>query len=164
MASLNATVRRGGKIARIPASELVPGDVVILEAGMSVPADIRLTETYALKIEEASLTGESNAVEKSSEEITTENPPIGDRYNMAYKTTTVTYGRAEGIVVATGMRTEIGRIAQLLQENEIKTPLQKRLADFGKKLSIIVIFICIIIYGAGLLRGEVPLQMLLTAI
>jgi Ca2+-transporting ATPase len=164
MAAFNATVRRGGNILQIPASELVPGDMVILEAGMSVPADIRLTETHALKIEEASLTGESNAIEKSSEDIIIENPPIGDRINMAYKTTIVTYGRAEGIVVATGMDTEIGRIAQLLQENETKTPLQKRLADFGKKLSVIVIVICAIIYGAGLLRGEDPIRMLLTAI
>ena len=164
MTAFNATVRRGGNIVQLPASDLVPGDIIILEAGMSVPADIRLTETHALKIEEASLTGESNAVEKNTEEITIENSPLGDRFNIAYKTTIVTYGRAEGIVVATGMNTEIGRIAQLLQEDETKTPLQKRLADFGKKLSIIVIFICAIIYGAGLLRGEDPIRMLLTAI
>jgi len=164
MTAFNATVRRGGNIVQLPASDLVPGDIIILEAGMSVPADIRLTETHALKIEEASLTGESNAVEKNTEEITIENSPLGDRFNIAYKTTIVTYGRAEGILVATGMNTEIGRIAQLLQEDETKTPLQKRLADFGKKLSIIVIFICAIIYGAGLLRGEDPIRMLLTAI
>lgn len=164
MAAFGATVRRGGTILQLPASEIVPGDIVLLEAGMSVPADIRLTETYALKVEEASLTGESNAVEKSIEEIALEDAPIGDRFNMAYKTTIVTYGRAEGVVVATGMDTEIGRIAQLLQEDETKTPLQKRLADFGKKLSFIVIFICAIIYGAGLLRGEDPIKMLLTAI
>jgi len=164
MASFNATVRRGGKIMHLSTSELVPGDLVILEAGMLVPADIRLTETYSLKIQEASLTGESQPVEKTTDTIREENPPLGDRFNMAYKTTVVTYGRGEGIVVATGMETEIGRIAQLLQEDEIRTPLQKRLADFGKKLSVIVIFICIIIYGAGLLRGEDPIRMLLTAI
>jgi P-type Ca2+ transporter type 2C len=164
MAAFNATVRRGGNILQIPASELVPGDIVILEAGMSVPADIRLTETHALKIEEASLTGESNAIEKSTEAITIESLPIGDHFNMAYKTTIVTYGRAEGIVVATGMDTEIGRIAKLLQEDEAKTPLQLRLTDFGKKLSVIVIIICAIIYGAGLLRGEDSIRMLLTAI
>jgi Ca2+-transporting ATPase len=164
MTAFNATVRRSGNIMQIPASEIVPGDIVILEAGMSVPADIRLTETYALKIEEASLTGESNAVEKSTEEMTSENPPLGDRFNMAYKTTIVAYGRAEGIVVATGMNTEIGRIAKLLQEEETQTPLQTRLADFGKKLSFIVIIICAIIYGVGLLRGEEPVKMLLTAI
>jgi Ca2+-transporting ATPase len=164
MTAFNATIRRSGNVVQLPASEVVPGDIVILEAGMSVPADIRLTETYALKIEEASLTGESNAVEKSTEEMTTENPTLGDRFNMAYKSTIVTYGRAEGIVVATGMNTEIGRIAKLLQEDEAKTPLQKRLTDFGKKLTLIVILICIIIYGVGLLRGEDPIKMLLTAI
>ncbi|MEM0543401.1 cation-translocating P-type ATPase [Flavobacterium sp. j3] len=164
MSAFNATVRRGGTIVQIAASELVPGDIIILEAGMSVPADIRLTETYSLKVEEAALTGESNAVEKNTTEITVENSPLGDRFNMAYKTTIVTYGRGEGIVVATGMDTEIGRIAQLLQEDETKTPLQKRLADFGKKLSFVVVFICLIIYGAGLLRGEDPIKMLLTAI
>lgn len=164
MSAFNATVRRGGNIVQLAASELVPGDILILEAGMSVPADTRLTETYSLKVEEASLTGESNAVEKNIDEIILENSTIGDRFNMAYKTTIVTYGRGEGIVVATGMDTEIGRIAQLLQEDETKTPLQKRLADFGKKLSFVVIFICAIIYSAGLLRGEDPIRMLLTAI
>ncbi len=164
MVSFNATVRRGGTIRQVATSELVPGDLVVLEAGMLVPADLRLTETYSLKIQEASLTGESQAVEKNTELITEENLPLGDRFNMAYKTTVVTYGRGEGVVVATGMDTEIGRIAQLMQEIEIRTPLQKRLADFGKKLSVIVIFICIIIYGTGLLRGEDPIRMLLTAI
>lgn len=164
MSAYNATVRRGGNIVQLAASELVPGDIIILEAGMSVPADIRLTETYSLKVEEASLTGESNAVEKNTDEIITENSSLGDRFNMAYKTTIVTYGRGEGIAVAIGMDTEIGRIAQLLQEDETKTPLQKRLADFGKKLSFVVVFICAIIYGTGLLRGEDPIRMLLTAI
>lgn len=164
MTAFNATVRRSGNLVQLPASEIVPGDIVILEAGMSVPADIRLTETYALKIEEASLTGESNAVEKSTEVMNSENPPLGDRFNMAYKTTIVSYGRGEGIVVSTGMNTEIGRIAKLLQEDESKTPLQKRLNDFGKKLSLIVLFICALIYIVGLLRGEDPIKMLLTAI
>jgi Ca2+-transporting ATPase len=164
MAAFSATVRRGGNVMQIPAAELVVGDIVILEAGMSVPADIRLIETHALKIDEASLTGESNAVEKDTKEIKAENTPIGDRLNMAYKASIITYGRGEGIVVATGMNTEIGRIARLLQGDELKTPLQNRLADFGKKLSLVVVFICAIIYGAGLLRGEDPIRMLLTAI
>lgn len=164
MASHKATVRRGGNIKQLPASELVPGDIIILEAGMLVPADIRLTEVHSLKIEEASLTGESNAVEKNTEEIIAENPPLGDRFNMAYKTTIVTYGRGEGIVVATGMNTEIGRIAQLLQEEESQTPLQKRLADFGKKLTVFIIFICIILFVLGMWRGEEIGKMLLTAI
>jgi len=164
LTSLTATVRRGDNIVQLAASELVPGDIIILEAGMSVPADIRLTKTYSLKVDEASLTGESNAVEKNTNEISLENSSIVDRFNMVYKTTIVTYGRGEGIVVATGMNTEIGRIAQLLEEDETKTPLQKRLDDFGKKLSFVVVFICLIIYGAGLLRGEDPIRMLLTAI
>ncbi|MBK9257308.1 MAG: cation-translocating P-type ATPase [Saprospiraceae bacterium] len=164
MASHKATVRRGGNIMQLPASELVPGDIIILEAGMLVPADIRLTEVHALKIEEASLTGESNAVEKNTEEIIAENSPLGDRFNMAYKTTIVTYGRGEGIAVATGMNTEIGRIAQLLQEDESQTPLQKRLADFGKKLTVFIIFICGVLFGLGMWRGEEVGKMLLTAI
>ncbi len=164
MASLKATVRRGKIIMQLPASELVPGDVIILEAGMLVPADIRLTEVHSLKIEEASLTGESNAVEKNVEDIFAENSPLGDRFNMAYKTTIVTYGRGEGIVVATGMNTEIGRIAQLLQEEESQTPLQKRLADFGKKLTVFIIFICAVLFALGMWRGEEVGKMLLTAI
>jgi Ca2+-transporting ATPase len=164
MAAFNATIRRDGTIIQLAASELVPGDIVILEAGMSVPADIRLIETRSLKIDEASLTGESNAVEKNTDELTIENLPLGDRFNIAYKTTIVTYGRGEGIVVATGMNTEIGRIAELLQEDESKTPLQKRLADFGKKLSVVVIGISAALFIIGWLRGENPLQMLLTSI
>jgi Ca2+-transporting ATPase len=164
MSTYTATVRRGGNLVQLSASDLVPGDMVILEAGMSVPADIRLTESYSLKVEEASLTGESNAVEKNTDELFLKNLAIGDRFNMVYKTTIVTYGRGEGIVVATAMDTEIGRIAQLLEVDETKTPLQRRIADFGKKLSFIVVFICAIIYGAGLLRGEDPIRMLLTAI
>jgi len=164
MAAFNATIRRGGTIVQLAASELVPGDIVILEAGMSVPADLRLTESKSLKIDEASLTGESNAVEKNTDALTTEDLPLGDRFNMAYKTTIVTYGRGEGIVIATGMNTEIGRIAELLQEDESKTPLQKRLADFGKKLSIVVIGISAVLFIIGWLRGEDPMQMLLTSI
>ncbi len=164
MAPPCAHVRRNGTTSLIPAAELVPGDIVLLEAGAMVPADLRLLEIHSLSIEEASLTGESLAVEKQTEELHNENLPIGDRKNMAYKGTLATYGRGIGLVVATGMNTEIGRIAQLLQEDETMTPLQKRLADFGKKLSLAVLGICMIIYATGLLRGEDPLQMLLTAI
>ncbi len=164
MSAPSATVLRNGKPAEINAAQLVPGDVVELEAGSMIPADIRLLETHSLKIEEASLTGESLAVEKHPEELKGEQLPLGDRTNMAYKGTLATYGRGLGVVVATGMQTEIGRIAQMLQEDESLTPLQKRLADFGKKLSFAVLGICVILYGAGLLRGEDPLNMLLTAI
>lgn len=164
MSASNSLVRRNGSIIEIASSELVLGDIVILEAGNIVPADIRLSETHSLKIEESSLTGESHSVDKLTQELQSEDLPIGDRNNMAFKSTIVSYGRGEGIVVATGMSTEIGRIAQLLQEEESQTPLQKRLADFSKKLSFVVIGICAVLYGVGLLRGEDPIQMLLTAI
>lgn len=164
MSALSATVLRNGLPVQLNAAELVPGDVVLLEAGNMVPADIRLLESHSIKIEEASLTGESHAVEKQTDELHDEQLPLGDRTNMAYKSTLVTYGRGSGVVVATGMNTEIGRIAQLLQEDKSQTPLQKRLADFGKKLSLAVVGICAILYMAGVLRGEDPVQMLLTAI
>ncbi|MDO6438423.1 cation-translocating P-type ATPase [Cyclobacterium sp. 1_MG-2023] len=164
MSSLHATIRRAGHTIQVAATEVIPGDIIILEAGMLVPADLRLTASHALKIEEASLTGESHAVNKSPKKITLENTSLGDRVNMAYKSTVITNGRGEGVVVATGMNTEIGRIAQLLQEDKVKTPLQKRLADFAKKLSFAVIGICIALFIAGWLRGEEPVQMLLTAI
>ncbi len=164
MSALFSKVRRNGSIIEIAASELVPGDIAILEVGNIVPADIRLIETHSMKIEESSLTGESSSVDKLTLELMSEDLPIGDRSNIAFKSTIVSYGRGEGIVVATGMNTEIGRIAQLLQEDESQTPLQKRLADFSKKLSFVVLGICIILYGVGLLRGEDPINMLLTAI
>ncbi len=164
MSAQNASVRRDGEIIQIAASELVPGDIVLLEAGVLVPADIRLTEVHTLKIEEASLTGESEAVDKKPDAIPSKDAPIGDRITMAYKTTIVTYGRGEGIVVATGMKTEIGRIAQMLQEDETQTPLQRRLAEFGKKLSFVVVGICVLLYGVGVIRGEDAILMLLTAI
>ena len=164
MSAPSATVLRGGAPMHIDAAHLAPGDVVLLEAGNMIPADIRLLETHSLKIEEASLTGESVAVEKQAEELTGEELPLGDRTNMAYKSTMATYGRGSGVVVATGMHTEIGRIAKMLQEEESLTPLQKRLGDFGKKLSLAVLGICAIIYGTGLLQGEDSLNMLLTAI
>ncbi len=165
MAAPTATVIRDGAPADIPASELVPGDVVVLEAGRIIPADMRLIEAVRLKIEEAALTGESVPVEKQTEAIQDENLPLGDRKNMAYKGTSVTYGRGLGVVVSTGMKTELGRIATMLQEEkEVKTPLQKRLARFGKKLAIAVLVICAIVFVTGLLRGESPMLMLLTAI
>ncbi len=164
MTAPSTTVLRNGKPVHLPASKLVPGDIVTLEAGNMVPADLRLLESHALKIEEASLSGESLAVEKNTTTLQGEQQQLGDRTNMAFKSTVVTYGRGSGLVVATGMQTQIGHIAQMLQEKESLTPLQRRLADFGKKLSLGVVGICVILFVTGLLRGEEPLNMMLTAI
>jgi Ca2+-transporting ATPase len=165
MAAPTALVLRNGTPTNIPASEIVPGDMVLLEAGQIVPADMRLTESANLRVEEAALTGESVPVEKHIKHLHDEHLPIGDRKNMAYQGTIVTYGRGAGIVAATAMNTEMGRIAAMLQKAEdVKTPLQKRLAIFGKKLAMAILIICAIIFAAGLMRGEDVFLMLLTAI
>jgi Ca2+-transporting ATPase len=164
MTSLQAQVVRQGRVLRIPSEEIVPGDIVLLEAGNSVPADLRLIEAHALRIDESALTGESVPVDKQCDQITLIDVPLGDRNNMAYKGTLVANGRARAIVVATGMSTEIGRIASLLDESESQTPLQKRMAEFGRKLSYIILVICLILLGVGLLRGEEPMRMLLLSI
>ena len=165
MASPSAFALRDGVPATISASELVPGDLVTITAGTVVPADLRLTETAQLKIEEAALTGESVPVEKHISALHDEIVPLGDKKNMAHKGTIVTFGRGMGVVVGTGMQTELGKIAFMLQEEEeVKTPLQKRLTSFGTKLAFAVLAICGIIFGIGILRGEGPLLMLLTSI
>jgi Ca2+-transporting ATPase len=159
-----ASVIRDGKVRQVPAPELVPGDIVKLEAGNVVPADLRLLELASLKVNESALTGESQAVEKRVAQLDHADLPLGDRFNLAYKGTLVTYGRARGLVVSTGMRTELGRIATLLSGEVGKTPLQKRLTRFGQNLALVVLAICVIIFVAGWLRGEPPLVMLLTAV
>jgi P-type Ca2+ transporter type 2C len=160
-----ATVIRDGLPVSLAASQLIPGDIAVLEAGNIVPADMRLVEAERLKIDEASLTGESVPVEKHAKVLHDSHLPLGDRKNMTYKGTFVTYGRGIGIAVATGGDTELGKIAAMLQdEEEVKTPLQKRLASFGRKLAMAVLAICAIVFGIGVLRGEPIILMLLTAI
>lgn len=165
MASPMATVLRSGEALKIPASFLVPGDIVLIEAGTIVPADMRLLEGAQLKVEEAALTGESVPVEKLISVIDGLSVPLADRINMVFKGTIVSSGRGKGIVVATGMKTELGRIAAMLEsEEDVKTPLQKRLAVFGRKLAMAVLLICAVVFGMGLLRGEPAMLMFLTAI
>ncbi|MCX5833713.1 MAG: HAD-IC family P-type ATPase, partial [Deltaproteobacteria bacterium] len=165
MAAPVARVLRDGSVSSIPGSEIVPGDLVLLEAGGIVPADMRLTEAAVLKIEEAALTGESVPVEKHTRALHEEMLSLGDRSNMVFKGTVVTYGRGTGVAVGTGMNTELGKIATMLQEEEeVKTPLQKRLTVFGKKIAVAILFICAFIFGVGLLRGQPAMLMFLTAV
>ena len=166
LASPQATVRRaGGQVQVVQTEHLVPGDVVLLEAGNLVPADLRLHQVAQLRVDESTLTGESATVEKSHARLPAGERPLGDRFNMAFKGTVVTHGRAAGLVVATGAHTELGRIATLLGDTDSRTtPLQRRLAAFGKRLSIAVLAICGLVFAIGVLRGEPVLLMALTAI
>jgi P-type Ca2+ transporter type 2C len=164
ISALKAHVIRDGNNITIPSSDLVPGDIVSLEAGSIVPADLRLLETFSLTINESALTGESVPVEKSIKPIADADLPIGDRLNMAYKSTLVTNGRSKGIVVATGMQTEIGGIAKMLQQPDEITPLQKRMADFGRRLSYLVLLICVLFFAVGYMRGSEVMNLLLTSI
>jgi len=165
LTSPKALVKRDGKEKEVPSEELVPGDIVYLEAGRAVPADIRLVQAVNLKIEESALTGESVPTEKSSEQMTEIGHGLGDCVNMAFMTTSVTYGRGEGIVTATGMNTEIGKIADMIESggNEL-TPLQKRLADLGKVLSMAAVGICVFLFLVALWQKRNVGEMLLTAI
>ena len=159
-----ATVLRDGNTKIIEAKYLVPGDAVLMEAGQVVPADIRLLEVYSFKTQEAALTGESEDVEKQSSELQGENMPLGDRKNMAFNGTFATYGRAIGVVVQTGMETEMGKIAKLLTGGDTTTPLQRRMAAFGKKLSLFILAVCVIIFAVNYLRGEEMFTVIFTVI
>lgn len=167
MTTPHATVIRDGVRQEIPAARVVVGDVVCLEAGGLVPADMRLIESANLKVEESALTGESLPIEKDADFLiyTAREVPLGDRRNMVYMSTIVTYGRAKGVVTATGMETEIGRIASMItSEKEELTPLQKRLGELGKTLSILSLALCMTLFGVALWQHRNPMEMLLTAI
>lgn len=165
LASPRALVKRDGKEQEIPSEQLVPGDIIYLEAGRQVPADVRLVQAVNLKIEESALTGESVPTEKNCHQLSSEEMSLGDRLNMAFMSTTVTYGRGIGIVTATGMETEIGKIAGMIDKEEKEmTPLQKRLADLGKVLSIAAVIICCFLFLVAILQHRNVGDMLLTAI
>ena len=160
-----AQVLRDGGVATITATDLVPGDIVLLEAGNVVPADLRLLVNEELQADESALTGESHPVNKELTTLENADLALGDRLNMAFKSSLITRGRAQGVVVATGSHTELGNIAELLAtEQAAKTPLQVRLARFGRYLALAVLAICVIVFVAGLLQGQPVLLMLLTAI
>ncbi|MDX1613856.1 MAG: cation-translocating P-type ATPase [Candidatus Promineifilaceae bacterium] len=158
-------VRRDNQVQEVSARELVVGDVVLLEAGNKVPADGRLVECVNLRVQEAALTGESEPVEKTDEALGVSDVPLGDRHNMVYMGTVVSYGRAKAVVTATGMNTELGSIAEMLQTVEREqTPLQRRLDQLGKTLAVATLVIIGIVFALGLLRGEPFELMLLTGI
>ncbi|NLK99947.1 MAG: cation-translocating P-type ATPase [Clostridiales bacterium] len=159
-------VRRGGEILEINSEEVVPGDIIILDAGRFIPADIRLTDTANLQIEESALTGESVPTNKNASTILTDpKTSLGDKVNMAYMSTLVTYGRGEGVVVATAMDTEIGKIAKILDDHTYEmTPLQKKLDELGRILGILAIGICGLIFVIALFQKRDIMEMFLTAI
>ncbi|MCL2354034.1 MAG: HAD-IC family P-type ATPase, partial [Defluviitaleaceae bacterium] len=165
MSHPEARVVRDGQVSTINAQTLVVGDVVILETGDVVPADIRLTRTINLQIDEAALTGESIPSEKDANAIIDADAPVGERVNMAFSGAFITYGRGVGVVVATGMNTQIGKIASLIMEEKSpQTPLQNKLAQTGKVLGIVALAICAAIFAMGLLRDIPPLDMFITAV
>jgi len=165
MSAPNAKVLRDGYHDVVPSRLLVPGDIVLLETGDLVPADMRIIEASNLKIEEAALTGESVPVEKDTGPLDQMNIPLGDRVNMGYSGSIVTYGRGRGIVIGTGMNTEVGKIAQMIQSaEEVETPLKKRLQVLGKVLGIAALAICTVIFITGILYGKEIFDMFLIAV
>ena len=158
-------VIRNGEVTVVPAKELVPGDIVVLDTGDYIPADLRIIEAANLKAQESSLTGESVPVEKDTEAIEEKEVGIGDRLNMLFSSSLVTYGRGKGIVVETGMTTEVGKIAGMLDNTEEQiTPLQEKLNKLGKTLGIAALAICVVIFIIGLIQGKEPIHMFMTAV
>jgi Ca2+-transporting ATPase len=165
MAAPTAEVVRDGVEQQVDAAELVPGDLVLLQDGAVVPADLRLVALASLRVAEAALTGESQPVSKRVEPVTDPHAPVGDRRSMAFRGTFVTQGRGRGVVVGTGTQTELGAIAGLLMSADVvRTPLQRRLSRFGGRIALAVVAICAVVFVTGLLRGEDPGLMFLTAI
>ncbi len=160
-----AKVIREGKTKDINAKELVPGDMVILEAGNIVPADCRLIECFNLKVEESSLTGETEGIAKNAEVICKKDIPLGDKINMVYMASTVVNGHAKAVVTDIGMNTKVGQIADMINQNESpETPIQKKLGKVGKTLGIICLVICVIIFVIGLIRKINPIEMFMTSV
>ena len=158
-------VKRNGKVEVIPSSNLVPGDVVVIETGDYISADLRITEAVNLKSQEASLTGESLPIEKMASKIEEREIGVGDRINMLFSSSLITYGRGEAIVVATGMNTEVGKIADMLNNTEKQeTPLQTKLNKLGKTLGIAAIIICIVIFLIGIIQGKEIINMFMVAV
>jgi magnesium-transporting ATPase (P-type) len=164
MVRTEATVRRDGRKQRVPSAELVPGDVVLLQSGDAVPADLRLVEVRNLQVEEAALTGESVPVEKKTDALPADTV-LGDRKNLAFAGTLVTYGQAEGVVVATGDRTEMGRIATMISEAvDISTPLTRKIAQFSRLLLYVILGLATLAFLVGVLRGESVADMFMAAV
>ena len=158
-------VIRNGQMEVVPSKELVPGDIVVLDTGDYVPADLRIIEAINLKSQESALTGESVPVEKTSSVISEKEVPIGDRVNMLFSSSLITYGRGKGIVVETGMNTEVGKIAQIINSTEEgTTPLQEKLNKLGKTLGMAALVICLIIFAVGIIYGKEPIHMFMTAV
>lgn len=165
MSSPHANVRRGGDTVNIESSDLVPGDIVLLESGDIVPADLRLIEANSLQIDESALTGESLPVDKQTEPLEKEDLVVGDRVNLGYMSSIVSGGRGEGVVIGTGMNTEVGAIAgHLNEDNREKTPLQKRLDQMGKYLTFLALGVSAVLFVIGWLQGRDLLEMLMTTI
>lgn len=165
MASPHAKVLRDGQVVEIGSQEVVPGDVVILEAGDYIPADLRLVESVNLKVDEAALTGESVPVEKDANAVLDEDASLGDRINSAYMGTVITYGRGKGVITDTGMKTQMGNIAGMLNSSsDESTPLQKKLDSLGKLLGIVCLSICGIIFILGLVRGMELFDIFMTSV
>lgn len=165
MSAPHSKVLRDGSVTEIVSTEIVPGDIVVLDTGDIIPADLRLVEAINLKVQESALTGESVPVEKNTETIEEAEVPLGDRANVAFSTSMVTYGRGKGVVVGTGMNTEVGKIATMLQNaTATETPMSKRLEQLGKILGYVALGICVLIFGVGVLYGNDWLEMFMMAV